>query len=87
MEGLVAAMNDFTRHHPGLFVMGLLLWALIASIHLLGTLEHGKVCQRGGFEVTVMALAMLVIWPVFSFGMMWRGYSDFWDKTWGKKNG
>ncbi len=85
MEGLVAAMNDFTRHHPAVFVVGLLLWAAIASAHLLGTLEYGKVRQRSAFEVTVVALAMLVIWPVFSLGMTFRGYGYFWDKHWGTK--
>ncbi len=80
-------MNEFSKHHPAWFVIGLLLWFGTALAHFFGAVEHGKVRKRGGFEVTVMALAMLVIWPVFSLGMMFRGYGDFWDKTWGEKNG
>lgn len=57
----------------------------ISSVaHAIAALAFGATLKRGAFERLAIALLMLVGWPLFSVGMMLRGYDEFWKKTWGK---
>ncbi len=61
------------------------VWVALTMAHFVGSTEWLKVNKRGGFECLALVVFMLVAWPLFSVGMMIRGYADFWNKTWGKK--
>lgn len=76
-------MKLWMHDHPGLFILAFSAWFIIGCAHLIGATEFSKARKRSAFEAVVLAFAMLVIWPLFSFGMMCRGYDDFWEKTWG----
>ncbi len=76
-------MNSFASQHPAIFVVGFLLWVVLSLLHFCAAIEYAKVHKRSFFEGTLLAVSVLIVWPLFSFGMMCRGYSDFWEKTWG----
>jgi len=68
-----------------LFVFGIIGWILMSMVHAGAALEFAQKKERGTFERICLALGVLVLWPLFSFGMMCSGYSHFWHKIWGDK--
>lgn len=73
------------KEHPVLFFFSCFALAALSVAHVAVADEFASKNKRGGFERLCLGLGMLVLWPVFSFGMMCSGYSHFWHKTWGDK--
>jgi len=68
-----------------LFVFAVIAWILVSMAHAGTALEFAQKKGRGPFERLCLGLGMLVLWPIFSFGMMCSGYSHFWNEIWGDK--
>ncbi len=73
------------KEHPLAFVLFAIFWGAMSVAHFCAAVERAKKQGRPWFESTLVAMALFVVWPLFSIGMMFRGYGDFWDKTWGDK--
>jgi hypothetical protein len=70
-------MNAWIKEHPLWFLLFVMLYCVGSMIHLTGAGEYCKKHERSFFEGLSLIVVLLVAWPIFSFGMMCRGYASF----------
>ena len=66
-------------------VLGCIVCIICSVAHMCAAEEYGKKHGRPAFERFATGAFMLIGWPLFAIGMLFRGYGDFWEKTWGNK--
>lgn len=76
-------MNALIKENPGLTVMSVLVYAALTVVHLIAAMEYAKKNERPFMEGLALTVFMIAAWPLFSIGMMFKGYAEFWKKTWG----